>query len=358
MVPAVERSSLVAFPRLSRIKQLVPSPFMRGYAWFMEHEGQHIDRLPFGEKGTPSSVGFPLARQSGIHSPRMNYPKRRYVIAVHSSDLNRYPDKEPIMLDDGTWLIDYSAQDGAVDQTRQDYNGWMMNCLRDAVPIGVMTKQPTGGYTVRGLAYIESYNPVSRMFLLHGPVNAKTESAGLFDLINLDELTRSEQKPFLDHDEEEAQRMVLRIQRRRQDIFRKELLEAYGCRCAITGVDVPEVLQAAHIEPYRGSRSQNVTNGILLRADIHLLYDAHLLSIKPRTYTVSISERIADSAYKAYADREIALPNSKDLLPDSAHLERRYTLYEIENYTATVRTRDLRASTAPANWQARVPHHQ
>lgn len=348
MLPAVEHSSLVAFPRLSRAEQLVPSAFVRGYEWFMEHEGQHIDRLPFGEKGTPSSVGFPLARQSGIHSPRMNYTGHRYVISVHSSDLNRYPDKEPIMLENGTWLIDYSAQDGAVDQTRQDYNGWMMNCLRDAIPIGVMTKQQKGGYTVRGLAYIESYNPTSRMFLLHGPVNPRTESAGLFDMIDLEDLTKSERKPFLEHDEEEEQRMVLRIQRKRQDMFRKELLEAYGGRCAITGVDVPEVLQAAHIEPYRGSRSQNVTNGILLRADIHLLYDAHLLSIKPCTYTVSVSERIANSAYEAYADRRISLPNSKELVPNNAHLERQYQLYEIENYSTTIRVRDLRTNRAKA----------
>ena len=51
-------------------------------------------------------------------------------------------------------------------------------------------------------------------------------------------------------------------------------MDAYGGRCAITGYDVEEALQAAHIVPYLGPQSNTVNNGLLLRADVHNLFDS------------------------------------------------------------------------------------
>lgn len=55
--------------------------------------------------------------------------------------------------------------------------------------------------------------------------------------------------------------------RRGQQAFRDKLLAAYGGRCAITGCPVPDVLEAAHIHPYRGEETNHVVSGLLLRAD-------------------------------------------------------------------------------------------
>ncbi len=63
--------------------------------------------------------------------------------------------------------------------------------------------------------------------------------------------------------------------------FRDTLMRAYDSRCAITECAIDEVLSAAHILDYSGSECQEVWNGILLRADIHLLFDRHLLRIFP-----------------------------------------------------------------------------
>lgn len=66
--------------------------------------------------------------------------------------------------------------------------------------------------------------------------------------------------------------------RRGQPRFRHALLRAYGHRCAVTDWDVVEVLEAAHITPYGQGGTYAVSNGLLLRADLHTLFDARLLA--------------------------------------------------------------------------------
>ena len=76
-----------------------------------------------------------------------------------------------------------------------------------------------------------------------------------------------------------------------QGIFRSRLLDAYGSRCALTGERVVPVLEAAHIQPYMGPASNHIQNGLLLRADLHNLYDAELVGITP-DYRFRVSERV------------------------------------------------------------------
>lgn len=66
--------------------------------------------------------------------------------------------------------------------------------------------------------------------------------------------------------------------RRGQPHFRAALLRAYDGRCAVTNCDVEDVLEAAHITPYADGGTYDVTNGLLLRADIHTLLDSKRVS--------------------------------------------------------------------------------
>ncbi|UCA45108.1 HNH endonuclease [Pseudochrobactrum sp. XF203] len=86
-------------------------------------------------------------------------------------------------------------------------------------------------------------------------------------------------------------------QRQGQAKFRKELLKAYNGKCAVTGTAVPAVLQAAHITPYLGPKTNHVTNGILLRADLHNLYDLGLIKINPDTRTIEVSASLQGTDY-------------------------------------------------------------
>ncbi|WP_336979879.1 HNH endonuclease signature motif containing protein [Altererythrobacter fulvus] len=68
---------------------------------------------------------------------------------------------------------------------------------------------------------------------------------------------------------------------------------AYEGRCAISGCDVREVLEAAHIMPYLGEETNDVRNGLLLRADLHTLFDLGLLKIGP-DYKISAEAHIVE----------------------------------------------------------------
>ncbi|SMG44680.1 HNH endonuclease [Sphingobacterium psychroaquaticum] len=103
--------------------------------------------------------------------------------------------------------------------------------------------------------------------------------------------------------------------RQGQSIFRKELLEAYGARCAISGCNIQSLLEAAHILPYRGTHTNHIQNGIILRADLHTLFDLDLIKIDPSTYTVLLDHSIKNSEYSIYENKKILLPRITDFHP-------------------------------------------
>ena len=67
-----------------------------------------------------------------------------------------------------------------------------------------------------------------------------------------------------------------------QRSFQAVVLDAYHRRCAISGTHIPPVLQAAHIRPVTKGGEHRLDNGLLLRSDIHTLFDRGYLSIDLR----------------------------------------------------------------------------
>lgn len=100
------------------------------------------------------------------------------------------------------------------------------------------------------------------------------------------------------------------LQRQGQPVFRAALMEAYGRRCAVTGSDVEQVLQAAHIIGYAKSGDNALRNGLLLRADIHDLFDRGLLWISAASKVV-IAPELRGSEYGTLHGQALRLP--KDL---------------------------------------------
>ncbi|TSD40504.1 HNH endonuclease [Rhodococcus sp. KBS0724] len=74
-----------------------------------------------------------------------------------------------------------------------------------------------------------------------------------------------------------------------QNEFRKALLQKYGLHCAVTGPCPAEALQAAHLRPFAEHETHSVGEGMLLRSDIHQLFDAGLIAINPVTMTVAVA---------------------------------------------------------------------
>jgi predicted restriction endonuclease len=93
-----------------------------------------------------------------------------------------------------------------------------------------------------------------------------------------------------------------------QQKFKEDLLKSYNYKCAVTGCNVIEVLQASHIVPYNGKETNHIQNGIILRVDIHNLFDSGLITIDPDTYKVIVSNKLRSSLYYEYNGKKILLP--------------------------------------------------
>lgn len=112
----------------------------------------------------------------------------------------------------------------------------------------------------------------------------------------------------LDDDEYRHQAIKTRRGQRR---FRQSLLDAYNRRCIITSCKVEALLEAAHITPHAELTDYRVSNGLLLRADIHTLFDLDLITID-EFYRVKVSEQLRHSEYWIYNDRRL------DRFPDKS----------------------------------------
>lgn len=134
--------------------------------------------------------------------------------------------------------------------------------------------------------------------LLHDRATPPPELADHFELLPCDE---------------RRWRQVRQPVREGQGTFRLRLLDAYGQRCAVTRERVVPVLEAAHIQPYLGAASNHVQNGLLLRSDLHHLYDEGYLTVTP-DYTMRVSDRIREEYqngrdYYALRDRPVKVPD-------------------------------------------------
>ncbi|RKT76708.1 HNH endonuclease [Terracoccus luteus] len=103
--------------------------------------------------------------------------------------------------------------------------------------------------------------------------------------------------------------------RRGQRAFREELLRVYRRQCVVTGTTLVALLEAAHISPYGGEQTDLAENGLLLRADIHTLFDLHLLTIDARDDTVRLTPELQDDeTYRSLQGHRIDFPDR--LRPD------------------------------------------
>jgi putative restriction endonuclease len=66
-----------------------------------------------------------------------------------------------------------------------------------------------------------------------------------------------------------------------QGAFRVLVIDAYERRCAVTGEKTLPVLEAAHIKPYSLNGPHRLNNGILLRSDLHKLFDLGYVTVTP-----------------------------------------------------------------------------
>ncbi len=101
-------------------------------------------------------------------------------------------------------------------------------------------------------------------------------------------------------------------QRRGQRRFRNHLRDLYGDQCQISGCHVMRAVQAAHIQPYDGVETNNPLNGVLLRSDLHVLFDEHLIQLRVEdgVARVWVDPSLDGTEYEVYRDSELILNNT------------------------------------------------
>jgi putative restriction endonuclease len=104
-----------------------------------------------------------------------------------------------------------------------------------------------------------------------------------------------------------------------QGLFSLAVRDAYGGACAITHEHSAPVLEAAHVKPYSRGGEHRIDNGILLRRDLHRLFDRGYVTITP-DYVFKVGDRLRDEfnngrSYYIMNDAIMAAPRAESLRP-------------------------------------------
>ncbi len=272
--------------------------------WFETRRGDLI--------GWPKPLNglFLVNRPKGIHKPK----GWDYTLSVRQSLVGPYADRPPVGSVDDAWTYDY-FQEGQDPAHRNDYatNRGLMACLKDDVPVAVLIQEqgrPNVRYRVRGLAKVVDW--VDGHFKLQG-----YDSAGnLPGAINSAEdfeygVTATayggmaETGPPIDLEDARRRIETQIVVRQGGKVFRDKAMAGFKGRCAVSGWNVAAVLEAAHIVPYRGPHTNVLDNALLLRSDLHTLFDRERLRIDPDTFRVQLATELQNSPYGGFAGQEV-----------------------------------------------------
>lgn len=109
-----------------------------------------------------------------------------------------------------------------------------------------------------------------------------------------------------------------------QGAFRLRITDNYQRTCAVTGERTLPALEAAHIRPYSKGGLHDESNGLLLRSDIHNLFDAGYVTVTP-DFHFEVSRRIKEEFengrdyYSLHGDA-IKMPNQPEIRPHPGQL--------------------------------------
>ena len=290
--------------------------------WFNDFRGQ---RVAWAEIKEHATLGARLVNQAkGIYKPAYT----DFALSVRTIQDGPYPDKEVEYRPDGSWVCQYFQEN--IDPSKRDKeatNRGLIRCMEDRIPVGFMIKRkpkPGVEYDILGLGFVEAW--ADGYFTIEG-INFDGETHSAFDASR----ARASQRVFFipdesfdaqnDSDLREKQFVTVAV-RRGQSSFRSGLLGAYQGRCCITGCDLVDALEAAHISPYRGLKSNHLQNGLLLRSDIHTLFDLGLIALDQNNAVVLAPSALKSQTYSGLAGKKLSEPQDSCVAPSKEALRK------------------------------------
>lgn len=307
---------------LEELLERLPDRHRSALRWFAERAGTN-QNWP-----EPLSDGTLLAtRPKGIYKPQWT----EYALSIRQTLGGPYNDIPPVVRSDGTWSFSYFQENN--DPANRDLaytNRALLACWRDKVPIGVMRQvsvSPQVYYHVYGLALVAGWE--GGYFYLEG-FSPNGYSRGTGPGAEIEMITTEHQVVSVDvgafnpENILDGRRRIISsvVLRQGQPEFRRRLLDIYEERCAISGCTVVQVLEAAHIMPYLGPQTNHLSNGLILRADLHTLFDLGLLAIDAEAMTVIISTQLENTIYWGFSGMQIFLPKDHAVWPSPEALNK------------------------------------
>lgn len=87
-----------------------------------------------------------------------------------------------------------------------------------------------------------------------------------------------------------------------QTKFKFQVIKRYGSQCAVCGISIYSLLQAAHIIPVSDNGSDDPRNGLVLCANHHIAFDQNMFVIDPVTYQLDFLKETMESLHISYTD--------------------------------------------------------
>jgi len=294
---------------------VLPAWHREALEWFETNAGRTFAKRPF-DVGLSVKV---TSLQKGIWKPAAT----PYAMSIVQTHKGVYADQDPIANPDGTWTYFYHQQGQTAEDLRDPErvyaNAALFKCKKDGIPVGVVLPAENGsGYQVLGLALVQGY--AGGYFEFVGPVSVGAAGAdvGAEALAPLSvALIGLPTGPFDPNAGADTRLKVFAEVSRRQGAprFRRALLHAYEERCAMTRYHAAPALEAAHIIPYRGPQTNHVANGLLLRADMHDLFDLGLIAVDTDSMRILLSRDLEGTEYEQYAGKPVWLPHDIEARP-------------------------------------------
>nr|WP_180203844.1 DUF2002 family protein [Pseudomonas sp. SbOxS1]NYU03606.1 DUF2002 family protein [Pseudomonas sp. SbOxS1] len=264
--------------------------------WLSRHTGKELTWEQLQQ--APSTVTISA---KGIYKPK----ELMYALSIRQTLDSPYSDQQLDYQENGSWHYSYAQEENPRGNSADLFtNQGLKKCMDDGVPVAVLvqlSKKPeVTKYRMLGLAKVVSWK--DGVFTLESTTLSENDITA--------NLTPGHSTTYSPNGVEDNRKRTLReiAQRQGQGSFRSGLLTAYEGRCAITNYAVEEVLEAAHITPYLGPKTNHISNGLLLRSDLHTLWDRGLIylcdglklhlkpTLAPSEYAPLAGKKIRDTA--------------------------------------------------------------
>lgn len=292
------------------------------YEWYLKQKGKGYDEVNFWKPGTTS---FKALKPNDLFLFKLKKPYYSIVGGAFFVGYSQLPIDiawETFAEKNGTeskdvfyrWILDYKRKNN------MDMNNPHIGCIVLTEPFffepdqWIKPMEDWSSSIVQGKKYDTAFGEGKRVY---DEVMQRIKNHNSIEIEN--ETTSNAEKRL------NAYYESLTKHRLGQGAFRVMVTDAYHRECAITGEKVLPVLEAAHIKAFAEEGPNEVNNGILLRSDIHTLFDRGYLTIDT-SYCVDVSSLLKDDygdceQYYQYHGKKIGhLPDNEDEKPLKEYL--------------------------------------